>query len=139
MRRFLGLPTRGGWFSLGNCAFWAAVGCAVWYDSGESIPMPLLMIFSLPFALPLGSYIAVRAVPGLSEETRCVVLSVLVGLNSLAWGYGVSGLWTLIAAAGDRRGRLRRQGRCVVCGYDLRASPERCPECGSPVATPAPQ
>lgn len=35
-----------------------------------------------------------------------------------------------------RREALARQGRCLHCGYDLRASQGRCPECGTPIPQP---
>jgi hypothetical protein len=60
---------------------------------------------------------------------------------SLCWFYfllwlTISLTWGLLRAI-DRRTRARalrqaiKLNHCVVCGYDLRATPKRCPECGT--------
>ena len=47
----------------------------------------------------------------------CAALAILPAV----WVYGAY-----------RRHRRRLIGRCIACGYDLRATPDRCPECGKP-------
>jgi hypothetical protein len=55
----------------------------------------------------------------------CVPAWCLVGVTGL-----LPGRWLL----GWRRARRKPQGLCEICGYDLRATPQRCPECGTSVA-----
>jgi hypothetical protein len=57
------------------------------------------------------------------------VLHILTPHWLLAWLWSVP-LPIIVRRAYLRR-RQRREGLCPVCGYDLRATPGRCPECGT--------
>jgi len=43
-------------------------------------------------------------------------------------------IWIGAVLASLAKPRAPRPGFCVVCGYDLRATPDRCPECGTVVS-----
>jgi uncharacterized paraquat-inducible protein A len=48
-------------------------------------------------------------------------------------------IWTWFVSSRICRRRYReKHGLCLRCGYDLRATPERCPECGTAIAKVSP-
>ena len=52
---------------------------------------------------------------------------------ALALPPAAAALWAVRAERTRRR--RKRGGKCLRCGYDLRATPGACPECGAPATT----
>jgi len=73
--------------------------------------------------------------PGGSVSDRVLMLPIAL----VAILFGAVPTW-LLWCIRRRLGRSirRRGGLCATCGYDLRGSPGRCPECGDVVPTDPP-
>jgi hypothetical protein len=75
----------------------------------------------------VGRYLELR----LDNDARSIAVAFpywipwLVLTSIIAWNIGTR----------LRRRRHFKAGCCVNCGYDLRATPDRCPECGTPAST----
>ena len=85
-----------------------------------------VVVYSPPHAVQDSGFLGFGRASRAFPSARATVLSVPF------WALVVVTLALPLSAlrrrARDRR--LRREGRCPNCGYDLRASPGRCPECG---------
>ena len=56
------------------------------------------------------------------------------GVPLLLVGFPVTLLFNLAVYRWDKERKRAAAGLCATCGYDLRATPDRCPECGAVAA-----
>ncbi len=89
---------------------------------------PYLLYFPAIVA-PLAGVAAKEGVAVVAHPASQVELAVMVLVGFVCWwAYYLITAWMIRPIVRDQ---LQKGARCPLCGYDLRASPERCPECGA--------
>lgn len=122
--------------------WWTADVGTLWHvavRSGDEIKAEMMMWPSLPDRGGTGFHKftqqRARLMFDTANETTATCNLILSGVGVPFWAVAVlTGMlpvsWLLRHARRRQlRGRIA-QGLCPQCGYDLRASPDRCPECG---------
>jgi hypothetical protein len=99
-------------------------------------PGPMLTGYGIVSAAPFGEFVRYNNGPhsGAYRETR---LRVPFPVAAAVLVVPPTALLSLALFRWVRRRRVPR-GLCTHCGYDLRASPHTCPECGQPTAARRP-
>lgn len=117
-----------------------AVSSAEWLVANPSVATKYR---GYPYGAELGGWKAMglqwrrEGMTLLRPADRAVVLALYRSRTLYVWlGWplllsAVLPAWWLIRKR--KVSRHKPEGTCPVCGYDLRASTERCPECGTPV------
>lgn len=98
MRGFFGMPTLGGKLTILNCLLWAIVllGCVT-----ES---SLLMFPAFVACWPLAWLFILPALGSTRRGDDWTIAFVMIGVNSLLWGYGIAWLVSLFTRRKPSRG-----------------------------------
>jgi hypothetical protein len=152
MLRYLKSPGRSVQYLTGKSCYIIRDGVLVARVDHDNFDAPV-PAHSLPPALFGSSVITPSPIRDAWEDSALKTVGIEWRHGSFAPGQDSTLFWLrvrwpfvpAVASAGPlaygvallRRRRRVRKGCCPTCGYDLRATPARCPECGAVPAAPA--
>jgi rubrerythrin len=98
-------------------------------DTDQCMPLMHATMMASLALVAIGEAHPTHRVASFSNEEFCA------GLATLAF---TTPMFLLARHQAKQRRRDKVAGHvCLACGYDLRATPHRCPECGTPAAPAA--
>lgn len=115
---------------------WSLAACCHAWEVARS-GSRVALIYGCAIILPMGWLLVLEFLIRscvLVEVPRPPSEVVMMLASMMAWCPLFAMLTYRAARRYSRASRIRR-GLCGTCGYNMRESPERCPECGQPAAT----
>ena len=103
IRKFLGRPTLGGWLTIANCLAWAAFILVTRPGPHElnGVIMAVVVVVFFIIAAPLAILFWLPTF-GHPSFDDIMAQSVMAGLNSILWGYGLA--WVIRKIRAQERG-----------------------------------
>ena len=99
---FFGVPSRSGWLTILNCAFFAAAFSGMLGDADpKHFTGGLVLIAAILLSMPLAIFVLLPQLDYSPALSDIIVKAVVVGFNAVVWGYGLSFL--IRKLVGERR------------------------------------